>query len=379
MSRRGHGEGSIYKRASDGRWVGQLELDRRDDGRRNRKQFYGKTQAEVVAKLRAAEMRLAQGVDLKAGRVTVAGQLEHWYSIVAPTRSVNTRSSYEWATHRLSRGLGAATLDKLTPSAVTGFLNEMSASGLAPATVNRLRSVLTQALRLAEIDGLVSRNVAALTDPVPLGRTSSRSMSQAEATTLLEATSGHRLGALFVVQLTMGLRPGEVTGLIWEDVDLDEQVLHVRRSMKNNRGRLEFGEPKTRRSARSLQIPLLTSDRLREHRRAQRHERLEAGPLWEDHGLVFSTEVGTPIDPSNLRRNLNRITERAGLGRWAPNELRHSAVSIMSAAGVPIESIADQVGHETIRTTQTVYRHILNPVQPHALVMDDVFGAESSG
>ncbi len=375
MGRRGHGEGSIYQRSSDGRWVGQLELDRRPDGRRNRKQIYGRTQAEVVSKLRAAEMKLAQGLDLSAGRVTVAGQLEHWYSIVAPNRSANTRSTYEWAIGRLSRGLGATTLDKLTPSAVTGFLNGMSASGLAPATVNRVRSVLTQALRLAEIDGLVSRNVAALTDPVPLGRTSSRSMSEAQAATLLEATSTHRLGSLFVVQLTMGLRPGEVTGLIWEDVDLDEQVLHVRRSMKNNRGRLEFGEPKTRRSVRSLQIPLLTSERLREHRRAQRYERLEAGPLWNDHGLVFSTEVGTPIDPSNLRRTLNRITDSAGLGQWAPNELRHSAVSIMSAAGVPIEAISDQVGHETTRTTQTVYRHILNPVQPHAMVMDDVFGS----
>jgi len=80
---------------------------------------------------------------------------------------------------------------------------------------------------------------------------------------------------------------------------------------------------------------------------------------WQPHDLVFCTEIGTPVDPSNLRRTLNKLTTQAGLGTWSPNELRHSAVSILSAAGVPIEQIADQVGHETTRTAQTVYRHIL--------------------
>lgn len=377
MGRRGSGEGSVFRR-TDGRWVGQLELLRHADGRRNRKLVYGRTQAEVRRRLREAEAKLASGIDLTGERVTVAEQLNHWYSTVAPTRSANTCASYQWAIGHLRGGLGATKLTALTPSAVTKFLNSKTGTGLSPASVNRLRSVLHQALRLAEIDGLVVRNVAALTDAIPLGSTSSRSMSAAEARELLQAVDGHRLAALFIIQLTMGLRPGEVAGLLWDDVDERAGVVHVRRSLKHTAGKLELGPTKTRRSIRSLQMPQLAAEAVRRHRHAQRLERLAAGPAWVDQGLVFTTEVGSPVDPSNLRRTLLRLTEGAGLGRWSPNELRHSAVSLMSAAGVPIEAIADQVGHETTRTTQTVYRHMLNPVQPHATVMDKVLGEGSA-
>ena len=102
---------------------------------------------------------------------------------------------------------------------------------------------------------------------------------------------------------------------------------------------------------------------LREHRARQAQERLAAGPLWHDHGLVFASQAGTPLDASHVRRSFKAITKKAGLGEnWTPRELRHSFVSIMSDNGVPIETIADLVGHASTAVTEEVYRHQLKPV-----------------
>jgi integrase len=102
---------------------------------------------------------------------------------------------------------------------------------------------------------------------------------------------------------------------------------------------------------------------LREHRRRQAEDRLAVGALWEDHGLVFASAVGTPLDAANVRRELRKITTAAGLGTgWAPRDLRHTFVSLMSADGVPIEEIARLAGHNRTATTELVYRHELRPV-----------------
>jgi integrase len=121
---------------------------------------------------------------------------------------------------------------------------------------------------------------------------------------------------------------------------------------------------------------------LREHQELQQEERLNAGPLWQEHGLVFASTLGTPLDRSHVRRSLRLISRNAGIGEaWAPRDLRHTFVSIMSAHGdVPIEEIARLAGHSDIRTTETVYRHELRPViRTGAGVMDRLLGKKAEG
>ncbi len=102
---------------------------------------------------------------------------------------------------------------------------------------------------------------------------------------------------------------------------------------------------------------------MRAHNAKQAQDRLLAGELWKDHGLVFASAVGTPFDPSHVRRGFRRACENAGIGtNWSPRELRHTFVSIMSEQGVPVEEIARLVGHSTTATTETVYRRELRPV-----------------
>ncbi|MCL2395983.1 MAG: site-specific integrase, partial [Acidimicrobiaceae bacterium] len=229
----------------------------------------------------------------------------------------------------------------------------------------------------AERRGKVARNVARIAEMPATGSTAGghRSLTEEEAGTLLAAARGHRLEALFVTGLMLGLRPGELTGLRWTDVDLDRGRLTVEGSLKRERGQLRLGATKTLRSRRPLQIPEPVRVALRDHRKRQAAEQLYAGPAWQDRGLVFTTAVGTPIDPSNLRHTFGRLTERAGLGHWTPNELRHSAASLLSASGVPLEVIADVLGHASTRMLEQHYRHQVRPsIDAHVSVMEGLFG-----
>ena len=160
----------------------------------------------------------------------------------------------------------------------------------------------------------------------------------------------------------LGLRPGELCGLHWGDVDLHAGVLHVRQARKRASGEdgvevLTFGEPKTPKSHRSLDLPAPVVVALRRYSKTQAAERLRAGTRGVDLDLVFATHIGTPVNPSNLRRCIADLTEGAGIGRWTPKELRHSAGSLLSATGVPLERIADLLGHVDTRMLERVYRH----------------------
>lgn len=191
----------------------------------------------------------------------------------------------------------------------------------------------------------------------------------------VDAAKGERLEAAISVGTLLGLRPGELLGFCWSDIDLELGRLSVRRSLKRENNQLLLGKPKTPRSLRTLDLPVVVGDALRAHKTRQARERLAAGENWADMDLVFTTELGSLIDPSNFRRDFSRITARAGIGHWHPHEMRHSAASLLSHSGVPIEDVADVLGHSNIRTTSAIYRHkVTDSIDSAATQMDHLFG-----
>ena len=376
--RRTSGEGGLYR---DGNlWIGSVDLGRGPDGRRRRAKVKARTQREARAKLAELRRRVDDGLPIGDQRTTVADYLADWveHRLPASVKSPNTVDSLRWAVHRhLVPALGARRLRDLTADDVEDMLRERAAAGMSGSSLRRIHSTLTRALRAAERRGLVTRNVAALVDTPAGPETRARSLTVEQAGSLLAAARGHRLEAAWVTGLMAGLRPGELLGLAWSDVDLDAARLHVSRSLKRQRDGLLIGEPKTAASRRTLDLPAPVVAALRTHKARQAGEHLAAGVAWVDTGLVFTTTIGTPIDPSNLRREFGKVTAAAGLGHWHPHELRHSAASILSAAGVPIEVVADVLGHRGARTTMAVYRHrITQSVDAAQAPMDRLFGAE---
>src|SRR5262249_14666843 len=154
--------------------------------------------------------------------------------------------------------------------------------------------------------------------------------------------------AYFSVVFGLGLRPGELHGLRWENVDTDAGTLSVRHSLKRVGGKLELAALKTAKSRRTLVVPPEVTAALRAHRSAQLQPRLHAGHGWRRQGLVFSSRNGTPRKPFATYTRFRKLCELAGIGSdWTLHEMRHTWVSAQSAAGVNIEDIADAAGHAT--------------------------------
>lgn len=375
MRRRGAGEGSVFKDPKTGRWHALLDVGEDPTGRRRRRKVSGRTRTEVATKLRELQRDVEDGVVAQRRQMTVAVLCEDWLRQHAGELTDNTLQVRTWVVRQhLVPALGARRVRELSADDVTRFLQSKADAGYARATVAKLRGTLQQALRHAERQGLVMRNVAALV-PVPPGpKAEGRSLTIPQAQALLAAALGHPLEAAIVVGLTCGLRPGELLALAWDDVDLDVGLLRVRRAVIRVRGKVELGMTKTASSRRELRLPAAAGHALRAHRQRQGEQRQHVGEHWQDHGLVFPTGIGTLLDPSNLRRSLLQATQMAGLGHWHPHELRHSAASLLSAAGVPLEEIADLLGHSSTRVTSSVYRHRTTPtVEAAAAPMDRLF------
>jgi integrase len=202
-------------------------------------------------------------------------------------------------------------------------------------------------------------------------RREGRALTPSEARSLLNVADHHRLGPWITLALTLGLRPGEVSGLTWTAVDLDRGVAVIHQAMTWVK-QVPTLKPATKTGkVRTLTIPPRALDALRMHRKVLAEEKLLMGDRWPAKwsDLVFVTTNGTPISPPNLRRLISRLAAEAGIeGQLTPYDLRHSATSLLSAAGVAPELLADQLGHVDTRMVHRFYRH---PVSPTITVAAD--------
>lgn len=380
VRRRGHGEDAIYFAADKNRYIGAVSLGFGPDGKRVRRKVSGKTRQEVRDKLKALHAELDIGLHTSAG-YTVNAAVDAWLEHGLSGRSARTVQLYRDGVKPLTDLLGSKPLTKLSAADVRSALSALSEK-LSTRSLQIAHNCLVRAIRHAEADDLVGRNVAALVKP-PTGRQGrpSKALTVDQAQALIDAAAGRLRGsgsdnkpywlhAYVVLLLTTGIRPEEARALRWDHLDLKAGTVAIWRSDRAG------GDTKTKRSRRTLKLPEIALSALRERKAAQAADRLEAGELWHDTGLVFTTTIGTMLDQHNIRREFRQVTKAAGLGEvWVPRELRHTFVSIMSADGVPVEEIARVAGHKQTSTTELVYRRELRPViTTGAEVMDKVFG-----
>jgi integrase len=384
--RRGQGEDSIYWDSSKNRYVGAVSLGFSPSGTRIRRKVTGRTKAEIRDKLRELHLQVEGGLRPRR-RYTVNDALDDWLAHGLDGLSPRTVILYKGTiASALKEQLGTVRLTDLTASDVQAALTAM-AGRLSTRTVQISHNVLVRAIRHAERDDLVTRNVAALVKP-PKGQRGgrpSKALTLEQAGALMEAAKGSRLEAYITLSLLTGLRTEEARALRWDHVvawDGDQWHPITEAGFDHNqlavfvwRSDRAGGDTKTSRSRRTLALARRCAVALREQRIQQAADRLAAGRLWQDHNLVFASTIGTPLDDHNVRRQFRKITESAGLGStWVPRELRHTFVSLLSAHGVPVEAIALLAGHNQTATTELVYRHQIVPALTRgAEVMDQIF------
>ena len=328
MAKRGNGEGSIFKRAN-GRWYSALTY-RDDFGEVKRREVSGRTQAEVRAKLRELRERVEAGAPVKDASITMAAWLEDWTTKALPASDRKQATIDLYATiarSHLVPKLGSLPLDRLRPSDVEALVLAKRRAGLSASSVRSIYAVLRAALDVAVRDGLIQRNPAALVKRPAVERKDAGYLSAQQAEALLEAVRGDRLEALYRVMLATGLRRGEALGLHWSDVDLDAGLLRVRWTLSRMSPGLQLDEPKTDKSRRTAPLPRSAIETLRAHRTRQLEEQRTAAGAWQQHGLVITPEIGTPLEPRNVLRRFEVFAQRAGLRGVTLHTLRHSAAS----------------------------------------------------
>lgn len=367
-SRRGEWHGSRWT----GSWIGSVQIDGRRYAAR------GKTKGDVAAKLaqRTAEALTGTGRSAGNDKVTVANAIEMFLERDLPNRksrgrplAPGTLENYRYNLGIVSGELGKVALTRLTVIQVEQMLDRLAERRVRPfgnQSLTKLVSMFATAIDAAQRRDIVHRNVARLAAlPADAKRAGERNaLAPDEARKLLAAIRERRNGAMWGLSLRLGLRPGEAAALHWDDVDLDgtPPTVNITRGLQRARGTVVVSDNlKTAKAKRTIELPADVADWLADHRRQQVAERL-AAPHWDDDRLVFASPNGRVIDPARARRRLATICSEIGVPRVTPNELRHSCASLLSDDGVPIERIADLLGHTTTRMVEQTYRHRIRPV-----------------
>jgi integrase len=371
--RRGNGEGSITRR-KDGLYMARYWVETPKGSKR--KTIYGKKRDEVADKLARALAERADGIVYDDENLTVGEYLNSWLkgSVRGSVRQ-STFDRYEIAVRvHIKPALGRVKLKKLSPAHVAGFYQDRLAAGSAPASVNKLHVTLRKALDQAVKWHMVPRNVAeAVKAPRP-APPEMRTLSAEETRKLIEVARGDKLGALYMLAVHTGMRQGELLALKWQDVDLENAKLSVRRTLTMSNGRILLGELKTKRSRRTIRLTDAAIQALHEHLARQLEGMERLGDAYRDEGLIFASQVGTPINSTNLRRrSFAALLRRANLPKIRFHDLRHTCATLLLSRNVHPKYVQELLGHANIAITLDTYSHVIPGMGDHAMrAMEDV-------
>jgi len=359
MTRRGHGEGSIFKRKDNGLWVGTVNLGWQG-GKRVRRSFYGKTRREVQAKLQAALRDVEAGVTPSRQRDTVGAYLVDWLEASKGSIRETTWRRYEQIVkHQLTPHVGRIPIAQLKPKDVEAMLRAVEAEGRAPRTVHHARAVLRTALQRAVRHGAIGRNPAALAAAPRVERREVQSLSPLEVKRLLASLDGQPHAALITTAVATGLRQGELLGLRWTDVDLAGGYITVRHALQWSGGKPQLVETKTAKSRRTVPLPDVARRALVEHQ-----EKQTTGAVVSP--FVFTGTVGQPLRHTVVIRALDAALSAAGVPRVTFHALRHTAASLLLAQGTHPRVVMELLGHSTIALTMNTYSHVIPALEREA-------------
>jgi integrase len=364
------GHGSIG-RHPDGRWVARISYIDQATGQRRRVAAYAKTHKAVLAKLDELRGRIADGKPATDSAITVGAWMARWCetSLAASSRAETTIENYSTLSRKHLEGGQFADLPlrRLKPNHIEGLIVELREKGLSQSTVRSVFNVLRLGLSGAERDGLIAKNPAAVVPRPGVDQAEVKHLPADQLIAVLHECEDSRHSLAVRLLAATGLRRGEVLALHWSDVDLDAGRLRVVGTLGRCGGKLAITPPKTARSRRTVPIPTEMVELLRQHRTAQKRERLRAANQWQDSDLVFTTPLGGPTDPRNLLRTIQEAAARLGLEDVGAHSIRHSVATLLLEGGAHVKLVADVLGHSDPGLTLRVYAHAVPDLQRSAV------------
>ena len=370
--RRPSGDGMVRKR-ENGRWEGRIVVGHKRGGEPIYHSVYAKTQKELLDKLHR-EIELYDGVELTEDSLMTLGTwLDRWldeYAANAVRHS--TLKNYRYMANHVKRELGDKQVSYVTAEDVQQMYHRLIVRGLSATTVRHVHSMLHLAMDAAVRSHLSAQNPTDLAVPPRAERGEMRVLTEQQLDTFMKAI---RTDAswydFFYTELTTGLRRGEICGLRWQDFDEKSGVLHVRRTLHMEDGRLVAGATKTGCGTRDIVLPDGTAEVLRKRKADSYSE-------WIFHNL---TKPELPISPGAAYLRLKEILKRANLPDIRFHDLRHTFSTHALSSGVDARTLAGILGHTNASFTLDTYTHVTGDMQKRAAevvggFMEDIFGKE---
>lgn len=380
--KRGHGEGGVFQRA-DGLWVAQVELPRGPDGRRRRKRRTAKLKRDALDLLAEMKEDARHGRSLDVDHTTtVVDYLTNWLDTLDPTRHVDsTMTVYRHCIRHAAEVIGRKRLADLTARDVRHVHHVKHGEGLSAQYLRHIYNTLYKAFDLAERDGVMRRNPCRDVEAPKIRRRQPETFEPGEVSRILKAAQKTRCGPLFVLLAHTGLRPQEALGLRWRDVTLVESAdvagyVDVRQALRKSGTGYAPSDLKSRNAERRVPFGDSTARALRDQADRQTADRASAGETYAASDLVFTSETGTHLWPSNVRRAFESACDDAGVGYRPPQALRRTYATRLAQRGVPVKDAQQLLGHGSSSTTLRYYTGVSTSAQERAAlaVEDDLKG-----
>ena len=368
--RRASGEGSIRKR-SDGRWEGRYVAGHDASGKPIRKNVLGKTQAEARAKLRLA-IEAAETLDVaRAGEYTVEKWVRTWYELYSkPNIRENTQKYYETFIDRhIIPMLGGIKLEKLTGRDIQRMYNEVRAHGrirtaqkdsnpgMSASYVRGLHMMMHNCLNRAVKERLILRNPTEDCIVPKIEKQEMKILKPEDIGAYLKEADRRGVMAMFYLELCTGLRKGELTALLWEDLNVEAKTIFVsKQAVGVKGGGVKITRPKTETSVRRVSISQEALDHL-----LAEHANHPDSPY-----LFASPRTGEMYHPDSIVNLHQKILKKAGLEPVRLHDLRHTFATLALQNGVDIKTVSGMLGHYDAGFTLRTYTHATDRMQEQA-------------
>lgn len=355
--RKGNGEGSIIQ-LKNGLWQARISI-RQPDGELKRFAYYGKNKLEAHEKLVKAQREVHTGAFVEPNKEAFGTWIKSWLDNYKKGKiKPATYALYEMIIRvHILPAVGSVSLQKLETKDVQRLLNTLAGEEKSATLIEITNLLIKGALNQAIKEQKVMRNVA---DAAELPKGTKKEvlpLSQDEVKRFLQVAGKSKYYPAFLLEISTGLRRGELLALRWRDINMEEGTLQVNETLSrislvksdgDKKTRLIFGTPKTKKSSRVIKIPANALKALKAHQ-------LASGNRNNPDGLVFSLKDGKPIDPKSFTERYAVILKKAGIPRTCFHALRHTAAVMLLQAGETVKNVQDLLGHEKYSTTMDTY------------------------
>lgn len=362
--------GSIRRRGPDS-WELTVDLGRAPDTGTRQRRFESFRGTKKAAQQRLTELLSIRdrGIDIQPTRIAFGEYLERWLTDYAETNvAPSTLARYRIAINKhVAPHLGNRLLSELRPMDIQRLHSTCLGEKLSPRTVVQHHRIVRKALKHAVLWQLIPSNPADAVSPPRYERKEMLVLDEAEVLRLLALTEGSFLHAIIYLAVDSGARAGELLGLRWSEVNLDQQSIRIVRTVQRiPKVGIQFSPPKTAKSRRTIRVSDGACKVLKAHRESQEELRNAQGDAFVDQNLVFAQCHGGPFEPVQISHAFGKFIRSSDLPRVRFHDLRHTAATLMLSAKIHPKIVSERLGHASIHITLDTYSHVLPNLQDEA-------------